>query len=106
MLPRTSMLQLYARRVPAVAQWGVGLGFIIGWPHLVIGISNRNNKVPPINQVYYEYSQPLSRNTSLKHLMHSKIQQAFKANLAADQYSYNPRKLPPYALTSNDSLEI
>ncbi|KAL6681762.1 hypothetical protein ACI3LX_002017 [Candidozyma auris] len=51
MLPRTSMLQLYARRVPAVAQWGVGLGFIIGWPHLVIGISNRNNKVPPINQV-------------------------------------------------------
>ncbi|KAM3119015.1 hypothetical protein RJF_2901 [Candidozyma auris] len=53
MLPRTSMLQLYARRVPAVAQWGVGLGFIIGWPHLVIGISNRNNKVPPINQVYF-----------------------------------------------------
>lgn len=40
------------RRVPAVMQWGVGVGFFLGWPHAVIGYSNKAHDVPKMNLAY------------------------------------------------------
>lgn len=50
MLPRTTLLQNYVRRAPAVVQWGVGVAVILGWPSAVIGYQNRAHKIPQINK--------------------------------------------------------
>lgn len=48
----TTFRQLYARRIPALAVWGSGLAFFLGWPHVVAGVSNKAHHVPPINTAY------------------------------------------------------
>lgn len=52
-IPRTSIFQIYSKRLPYLLQWGTGMAFFLGWPHAYIGISNKLNNVPPINTAYF-----------------------------------------------------
>lgn len=51
-ITRTSFRTLYARRLPVLGIWAVGLVGFLGWPHVVSAVSNKNHNVPKINQSY------------------------------------------------------
>ena len=52
-LPRTQIMSLYAKKIPVVLNWAVGIGIIMGWPHAVISVANKTRHVPKINKFIF-----------------------------------------------------
>lgn len=48
-LPRTTYLQIVARRAPNIVFWAGGLTTFFAWPHIYGAVSDKMHHVPRVN---------------------------------------------------------
>lgn len=48
---RTLYLSLYAKSLPLVVLWAVGINGLMAWPHAIYYVSNKAHRVPKINDL-------------------------------------------------------